>query len=167
MEEINALQITKFSLQELYDTRANVTGEMERDEETNYSDEEDPDQGNSSNTKRKFRPEKGERIELPRLKKGGDPTKSSSDSEFNYKHWKKRKQGEKDWKEHGHLPRPTVKKNYVGNSKEWKTSLIETSLRLNLGGYTAKLTDFSSMPEIRTLEDAIDLGFVLVKSDKL
>jgi hypothetical protein len=166
MEKINALQMTDFSLQELYDTRTIETDEMERDKETNYFDEEDPDRGNSSNTKRKFRLEKGEIIEFPCLKKGGDPTESSG-SEFNYKHWKKKKQGEKDWKEHGHLPRPTVKKNYVGNSKEWKTSLIETSLRLNLGGYTAKLTDFSSMPEIRTLEDAIDLGFVLVKSDKL
>jgi hypothetical protein len=167
MEEINELQMTSFSLQELYDTRAIETGEVERDGETNYSDEEDPDRGNSSNTKRKFRPERGERIELPLLKRGGNPTKSSSTSEFNYKHWKKRRHGEKDWKEHGHLPRPAVKKIYVGNSKEWKTSLIETSLRLNLGGYTAKLTDFSSMPEIQTLEDAIDLGFVLVKSDKL
>lgn len=167
MEEINALQMSYFSLQELYDTRAIEADKMERDEEINYSDEEDQDRGNSSNTKRKFRPEKGERTELPCLKKGGDPTKPSSNGEFNYKHRKKIRQAEKDWKEHGHLPRPTVKKNYIGNSKEWKTSLVVTSLRLNLGGYTAKLADFSNMPEIRTLEDALELGFVLVKSDKL
>ena len=159
--------MAEFSLQDLYDTRIIETYEIEKDEETIYSDEEEPNGGNNINTKRKFRPEIEEIIELPCLKKGGDPTKSSSNNKLNYKHWKKKIQDEKDWKDYGHLPRPTVKKNYIGNSKEWKTSLIETNLRLNLGGYTAKLTDFSNAPEIQTLEDAIALGFVLVKSDTL
>lgn len=156
-----------FSLQDLYDTRIIETYEIEKDEETIYSDKEEPNGGNNINTKRKFRPEIEEIIELPCLKKGRDLTKSSSNNKLNYKHRKKKIQDEKDWKEYGHLPRPTVKKNYIGNSKEWKTSLIETDLRLNLGGYTAKLTDFSNAPEIQTLEDAIALGFVLVKSDTL
>lgn len=105
-------------------------------------------------------------IDLPPDKKGGNPSKPSSKKEFDYKRWKKIRQDEKNWKEYGHLPSPSMKKKYVGSSLVWNTTFMETNLRLNLGGYTAKLTDFSNMPEIRSLKEAIAMGFVLVKSSK-
>ena len=41
---------------------------------------------------------------------------------------------------------------------------LVTSLRMNDGGYTARLSRFQNMGEVQLLEEATALGFVLIKS---
>ena len=88
----------------------------------------------------------------------------SSNKGMGYKQQKKKWRDEKDWKEYGHLPRPSTNKKYVGKSQVWKMLTLVTSLRMNDGGYTARLSRFQNMGEVQLLEEAMALGFVLIKS---
>jgi hypothetical protein len=82
----------------------------------------------------------------------------------NYKRWKKNEQEEKNWKEYGHLPRTSTKKKIFGNSQRWETSILTTDLRMDRGGYTARSSTFLKLPEIQSLDEAIALGFFVLKS---
>ena len=87
----------------------------------------------------------------------------SSNKRMGYKQQKKKWQDEKDWKEYGHLPKPSTNKKYVGNSQVWKTLTLVTSLCMNDGGYTVRSSHFQNMGKVQSLKEATALGFVLVK----
>jgi hypothetical protein len=84
-----------------------------------------------------------------------------------YKHSKKKKVDEEEWKKYGHLPRLSTSIKYVSNSKVWKTQLSITGFRMDSGGYTARKFNLQNKSEILSLEDAQRFGFVVVKSENL
>jgi hypothetical protein len=97
-------------------------------------------------------------------KKGNEPRGLSLKKDQRYKLWKKAKQEEKHWRKYGHTPRRSTKQKTIGNSQAWKTSFLTTDLRMNFGGYTARSSRFLNLPEIQSLDEAISLGFVVLKS---
>ena len=84
-----------------------------------------------------------------------------------YKHSKKKKDEEEDWKKNGHLPKLSTAIKYVSNSKVWKTQSSITDFHLDSGGYTAKKFNSQNISEFQSLEDAQRFGFILVKSESL
>jgi hypothetical protein len=84
-----------------------------------------------------------------------------------YKHSKKQKNDEEDWKKYGHLPRLSTVKKYVSSSKVWKTQSSIADFHMDSGGYTARKFNLQNASGIISLEDAQRLGFVVVKSESL
>jgi hypothetical protein len=84
-----------------------------------------------------------------------------------YKHSKKKKVDEEDWKKYGHLPKLSTAIKYVSNSKVWKTQPSIADFRMDSGGYTARKFNSQNTSEFLSLEDAQRTGFVVVKSESL
>jgi hypothetical protein len=89
------------------------------------------------------------------------PVSKEQDYQLKKKKWRK----EKDWKKRGHLPNAATKRKFVINAQVWKSSAMISKLETKLGGYTAKSSRFEKVHEIGSLEEAISLGFLLVKSE--
>jgi hypothetical protein len=72
---------------------------------------------------------------------------------------------EEEWEEHGHLSRLLTAKKKISNSKIWKTLPLITDFHMDDGGYTSRVTKFDGIPNIKSLEDGMRKGFVVVKSE--
>ena len=83
--------------------------------------------------------------------------------EFNRR--KREKQKEVEWKKYGHLLRPFMK--YIGNFQGQKALCTVSDLPTRQGGYTSKASRFKNHSKIQSLDKAMALGFVLVKSSDL
>ena len=81
-----------------------------------------------------------------------------------YRRSKKKISEEKEWQKFGHLPRALTVKKKLSNTKVWKTSVSITDFGMDAGGYTSRANNFDRMSEILSLEEAIQAGFVVVKS---
>jgi hypothetical protein len=78
---------------------------------------------------------------------------------------KKNRQGRKEWKEYGHLPRKSTKCKYICSSQQWMTPLSIFNFTLKTRGYTAMPSKIKDMVEIQSVEHAISLGFNIIKYD--
>lgn len=96
-----------------------------------------------------------------------DLTAKSFNNRKIYRRMKKNKQERNYWDRNGHLLRTSTSQKYVSTSKEWKTSSSITDFRVKDGGYTSRSRNFDDLPEIESLEDAVSVGFLLVKSENL
>ena len=119
------------------------------------------------NVKRKLSSQQSDSEEQPIEKKAIKSTLPILTIREAYRSSKKKKNEEEEWKNHGHLPRLSTAKKYVSNSKIWKTELSIADFHTNDGGYTSRPNNFKNMPEIRSLEEAKNVGFVIIKSENL
>jgi hypothetical protein len=103
----------------------------------------------------------------PAKKNPNKPSVPTSAIRQAYKHSKKKKVDEEDWKKYGHLPRLSTAIKYVSNSKIWKTQSSITDFHMDSGGYTARKFNLQNASGIISLEDAQRSGFVVVKSESL
>lgn len=99
----------------------------------------------------------------PTKRKGDEIILITSDKKPKYNSRKKKWRKEKKWAKYGHLPSSSTKEKFIDNAKVWKISTLVSDLRMKDGGYTAMPSCFRNMPEIQSLEEAISLGFLLVK----
>jgi hypothetical protein len=120
---------------------------------------------NNSHKKRELSLEDDDNMaEQPPKKKNNDSPVLHRKNTDAYKRLKKAKEEEKHWIEYGHLPRPSTKQKIYGNSQVWKSLMLATDLRMDLGGYTSRSSKLLKLPEIQSLEEAISMGFVVLKS---
>lgn len=164
---ISVLNVSSFSIEELFDADGAELCEEKRGEAEIYKVNQNTTQESSDGMKRKLGPEENHVTEQPPKKKKKNFATSSSNKKTEYKHRKKQWREEKDWRKYGHLPRPSTKAKVFPSSHTWKSSSLITNLRMNDGGYTSRSRRFQNTAEVGSLEEALALGFVLIKSEKL
>ena len=67
------------------------------------------------------------------------------------------------WKTHGHLPRSSIIKKYISDSKKCETTCKPEDLRAKAGGYCALPCDLKKRSEVHSMQKAIELGLTVVK----
>ena len=122
--------------------------------------------GSKKHAKKKICPAEEDDIDNRMQKKGSELTSSSFSKGQDYRLRKRKWRKEKQWKIRGHLPDTSTKQKFIVNAQMWKSSFTITNLQMKLGGYTAKKSRFLNMHEVQSLEEAISLGFLLVRSNK-
>jgi hypothetical protein len=93
-----------------------------------------------------------------------DLTSSTLNKKQKYQVRKKNWRREKHWTKHGHLPTTSTKRNFIGNAEAFTTPHMIANSQIKDGGYTSKSSCYRHTPDLRSLEEAISLGFLLVKS---
>jgi hypothetical protein len=141
---------------------------MAIDEVAAYNGDRTSTHGNDENSKRQLcLEESDDTSDRPPKKPCYTSNASTLNDKVGSKRRKKEKREEVDWKKHGHLPRPSTKRKYVNNSLEWKTPFTISDLQMKFGGYSSKSSRFQNVPDVQSLDEAIALGLVLVKSSSL
>ena len=165
---IQAFQLTNFFIEDLFHAEALEVCETATDEVVTYNNNQTSTCISSNDTKRWLFPEESEDASYQPLIRACSVTDTSMlihKGEFNRR--KREKQKEVEWKKYGHLSRPSTKWKYIGNSQGQKASCTVSDLPTNQGGYTSKASRFKNHSKIQSLDKAMALGFVLVKSSDL
>ena len=163
---IQAFQLTNFFIEDLFHAEALEVCETATDEVVTYNNNQTLTCISSNNTKRWLFPEESEDASYQLLIRACSVTDTSmliGKGEFNRR--KREKQKEVEWKKYGHLLRSSTK--YIGNFQGQKALCTVSDLPTRQGGYTSKASRFKNHSKIQSLDKAMALGFVLVKSSDL